>query len=174
MRMKLKKPICLVGLMGAGKTTVGGYLAKRLDLPFYDSDSLIEEQAGITVSEIFERDGEEFFRKVEAKTIEAKLSSGEKMILATGGGAFINEDSRNIIKEYAESIWLYADLKNILERVEDNDSRPLLNNGNKEEILQKLIDERYPIYKQADIMVDTSSNSRTVITNDILEKLGSK
>lgn len=174
MLMKLQKPICLVGLMGSGKTTLGQYLAKRLNVQFLDSDKLIENQAGISIPEIFERDGEEFFRKVEAKTIETTLFNQKPMVLATGGGAFINKDAREAIKKYSISIWLYADLQNLLERVEGNDNRPLLNNVDKGEVLNKLIEERYPIYQEADIKVDTSNNSRTIITNDILKKLKAK
>ena len=174
MLMKLKKPITLVGLMGAGKTTLGQYLARRLNIPFFDSDKLIEEQAGISIAEIFERDGEDFFRKVEAKTIENQLEKGKPIILATGGGAFINKNARAAIKKLSTSIWLKADLESLLERVEGNDSRPLLNNVDKQEVLEKLMQERYPIYEQADIIVDTSNNSRTIITNEILRKLGLK
>lgn len=157
--------------MGAGKTTVGAYLAKKLGVKFLDSDHLIEEQAGATIPEIFERDGEDFFRKVEAKTIKKVLSERGSIILATGGGAFMNEQTRKIINEKSASIWLYADLNELVKRVQANDSRPLLNNVDKKQVLAKLIEERYPVYEQARIMVDTSSNSRTIIGNDIIKKL---
>ncbi len=157
--------------MGAGKTTVGIYLARTLAVDFVDSDRVIEERAGISIPEIFQRDGEEFFRKVEARTIIEILSQGKPLVLATGGGAFMNAEARAAIKEYSTSVWLNAKLDTLVERVEHNNSRPLLNGINKREKLQSLIAERYPVYAQADIVVDTDSNSRTIITNKILEEL---
>jgi shikimate kinase len=169
--MNLKKPITLIGLMGAGKTTIGIHLAKKLDIPFIDSDKVIEEQAGYAVSEIFQRDGEQFFRKVEAKTIAEILGSNQLCVLATGGGAFMNEETRAIIKEKSTSIWLNASLNILLERLEHNNTRPLLANVDKKQMLQKLMDERYPIYAQADIIVDTDVNSRTIVGSEIITKL---
>ena len=160
--------------MGAGKTTVGIYLAKKLGVEFFDSDREIESIAGVSVSEIFGRDGESFFRKVEAKTIKEILEKGTPCVLATGGGAFINEQTRSAIKQYSTSIWLKAELTTILERLEHNNTRPLLQNVDKKQKLEKLIEERYPIYGQADIIVDTDSNSRSIITDRILSALEGK
>lgn len=157
--------------MGAGKTTVGIYLARTLAVDFVDSDRVIEEQAGITIPEIFKRDGEEFFRKVEARTIIDILSQNKPLVLATGGGAFMNAETRAAIKQYSISVWLNAKLDTLVERVEHSNNRPLLNNINKREKLRSLIDERYPVYAEADIIVDTDSNSRTIITNKIIEEL---
>ena len=170
-RMILKKPITLIGLMGSGKTTIGSYLAKKLDVDFVDSDREIELQAGYSVSEIFQRDGESFFRKVEAKTIQSQLLSGKICVLATGGGAFMNEETREIIKNHSIVVWLKADLDVLIERLEQNDSRPLLQNTNKREKLQNLIDIRYPIYAEAHIVVDTNVNSRTIVSNEIISKI---
>ena len=157
--------------MGSGKTTIGLHLAKKLDVPFVDSDKVIEEQAGYAISEIFERDGEQFFRKVEAKTIAEILGRNEICVLATGGGAFMNEETRKILKEKSISIWLNASLNILIDRLEHNNTRPLLTNVDKKQMLQKLMDERYPIYAQADIIVDTDVNSRTIVGNEIMEKL---
>ena len=157
--------------MGAGKTTIGSYLATKLEVPFIDSDREIEAQAGVSVSEIFARDGEAFFRKVESKTITEILARKTPCVLATGGGAFINDVTREAVLRDSISIWLKASLETLLERVDHNTARPLLNNVDKRQMLQKLIGERYPIYEKADIIVDTDSNSRTILTGKILKEL---
>ncbi len=169
--MKLKKPVTLIGLMGAGKTTVGLYLASKLGVDFVDSDREIEAQAGATIAEIFSRDGEQFFRKVEAKTIAEILERQKPLVLATGGGAYLNEETRKVIAGKSVSIWLRASLETLLERVEQSAARPLLNNVDKREMLQKLMKDRYPIYEKADIIVDTDSNSRTIVAGKILKEL---
>jgi shikimate kinase len=169
--MELKKPLVLIGLMGAGKTTMGRALALMLGIEFVDTDRVIEEQAGISIPEIFERDGEDFFRKVESRTIIDILSNTPPIILATGGGAFMYGETRDAIKQFAISIWLNAKLDTLVERVEHSNNRPLLQNIDKREKLKKLMDERYPVYAAADIVVDTDSNSRTIITNKIMEEL---
>jgi shikimate kinase len=172
--MEIRKTITLIGLMGAGKTTVGIFLAKRLGIDFVDSDRVIEENAGLTIAEIFARDGEEFFRKVEAKTISDILARQNPVVLATGGGAFMQEETRELIKQNSTSIWLRADLPTLVERVEHNNNRPLLNGKDKAEVLQNLINVRYPIYGQADIVVDTNVNSKHLIADKIMEKLEQK
>ena len=170
--MGIKKPILLVGLMGSGKTTIGVALAKRLNVKFCDSDRIIEEQAGVSIAEIFERDGEEFFRKVEGKTIRRLLKSGEMMVLATGGGAFMNEKTRYTAKKYAHTVWLDANIETLVQRVEGNDNRPLLNNKNRKRVLQELILKRYPTYAEAEFRVNVNNTSKTRITNDIMRLLG--
>lgn len=157
--------------MGAGKTTIGSYLASKLEVPFIDSDREIEAQAGVSVSEIFSRDGEQFFRKVESKTITEILARNTPCVLATGGGAFINEVTQGAILKNSTAVWLRANLATLLERVEHNNSRPLLNNVNKQQMLEKLIAERYPIYEKAHIIVDTDSNSRTIVTGKIIKEI---
>lgn len=165
--LTLKKPIVLVGLMGAGKTSVGMQLAANLGLRFIDSDKEIESQAGATIAEIFKRDGEEFFRKVESKYISTLLNKGGMFILATGGGAFINAETRKQIKEKAISVWLKADLETMLTRVNRTGGRPLLANSNKQEVLEKLINDRYPIYAEADIIINSNPNSHQIVAENI-------
>ncbi len=172
--MSNKKPILLVGLMGSGKTTVGVALAKRLKIDFFDSDRLIEDLAGASIAEIFERDGEEFFRKVEAKTIQKILKTKENIVLATGGGAFMNDKTRKTAAKHAQAIWLDANIETLLHRVEGNDNRPLLNNVNRKKVLQELILERYPVYKKAEFKVDVNNTSKTKITNEIIRVLERK
>lgn len=157
--------------MGAGKTTIGLHLAGKLGISFLDSDKEIEAQAGASISEVFERDGEEFFRKVEAKVISEILGHSNPLVLATGGGAYMNAATREVVAKNSVSVWLNAGIETLLERVETNNNRPLLNTGNRRETLQRLIDERYATYAKADIIVDTDSNSRTMVANKIIREL---
>ena len=166
----VQKPLVLVGLMGSGKTTVGRRLADKLGLTFIDSDQEIELAAQMSVAEIFEKMGESAFRSGEARVIERLLTDGPKVI-ATGGGAFINEATRSLIKEKAISIWLKADIDILVERTGRRDTRPLLKQGDPKAILKALDRERAPFYAQADIHVQSSSGSHDVVINDILELL---
>lgn len=150
----LKKPIVLVGLMGAGKSKIGGILAKTLDLPFVDADTEIEKAAGRTVAEIFSGQGEPAFRDLERRVI-ARLMSDEIKIIAPGGGAMMNEETAQLIKTNALSIWLRADLDTLVERTGRTNKRPLLRNGDPRDILQGLMDKRYPVYATANITVDS-------------------
>ena len=146
--------IVLVGLMGAGKTSLGKRLGKIFNLPFYDSDAEIEKAAGCSVAEIFERFGEDYFRDGERRVIE-RLLSGEPCVMATGGGSFMDERIRALVKEKALSIWLRADLDTLVKRTtKRRDERPLLKNGDPRDILNRLIEQRYPIYGEADITID--------------------
>lgn len=170
MSLKINKPIVLIGLMGAGKTSVGHRLAKRLELPFTDIDNKIESLEGRTVHRIFEEDGEEVFRKKENDIIKETL---EKMphVIATGGGAFINNKNRSLIKEKAITIWLKAPIDVLVERVSRKNTRPLLEKGNKQEIMKKLMEERYPVYEEADIVVESSPGPHYIVVDKILKKL---
>lgn len=168
-----KKTITLVGLMGCGKSTIGKRLARFLDLPFIDLDNYIEESAGLSVTEIFEKHGEAYFRDLELKTIN-KIIDGQQVILATGGGAFINDSIRKLIKEKTISVWINADLPTLLERVSRKNNRPLLEGGNKEEILKGLIEKRYPIYEQADITVNTTRGTHEVVMQRIIEAINER
>jgi shikimate kinase len=161
--LRLTRAIVLVGLMGAGKTTVGRRLAARLRLPFYDADEEIENAANMRISDFFEAYGEEAFRDGERKVIE-RLLSGSPHILATGGGAFMNQQTRELVKEKATSIWLRADLDLLVKRTSLRNTRPLLQNGNPRQILDRLLRERAPTYALADISVDSleGPHSRTV------------
>ncbi len=150
----LPKALVLVGLMGAGKSCIGRRLSESLGLPFVDADTEIEAAAGCTVQEIFERHGEAAFRDGERKVIE-RLLDGQVQILATGGGAFMDPQTRETIRRHATSLWLRADLDLLVKRTSRRNHRPLLNQGNPRQILGNLIDKRYPIYGEADIVVDS-------------------
>ena len=148
------KTVVFVGLMGVGKTCIGRRLAQRLDLPFVDADKEIEEAAGGTISEIFERHGEKYFREGERRVI-LRLLDNPVHVLSTGGGAFMDAQTRAVIRERAISIWLRADLDLMLRRVSRRNDRPLLQVADPRAKLQELIDLRYPVYGEADITVDS-------------------
>ena len=150
---EFNKNIVLVGLMGAGKTRVGREIAMILDMPFVDADREIENAAGCSVQEIFEMYGEQGFREGELRVIERLLQEGP-LVLATGGGAFINEKTRENIKESSVSVWLRADLDLLVERTGRTNHRPLLQNTDPRKVLQELMNKRDPIYALADITVE--------------------
>lgn len=152
---RLNKPIVMVGLMGAGKTKIGGLLAKSLGLPFIDADAEIERTAGCAIADIFEKYGEPEFRDLERKVI-ARLLGGEIKVLAPGGGALMNDQTAELVHASAISVWLRADLDILVERTARNNKRPLLKNGDPREILQGLIDRRYPVYARSDVVVDST------------------
>ena len=155
--MSEMKSIALVGLMGAGKTRVGREVARILDIPFVDADREIECAAGCSVQEIFELYGEDGFRDGERKVISRLLKDGP-IVLATGGGAFINDDTRRRIKEKAISVWLRADIDLLVKRTSRTNHRPLLQNVDVRQVLNELIEKRYPIYAEADIVVDCEAD----------------
>lgn len=156
--------------MGAGKSTVGRRLASTISIPFIDADAEIERAAGETVNEIFENRGEEIFRMGERKVI-ARLLDGPRHVLATGGGAYMAPETRELISKRAISIWLKADLDLILERVSRRNTRPLLRNGDPKEILEQLIEERYPVYAQADIVVESQPGPHALTVKRILKAI---
>lgn len=151
----LPKPLVLVGLMGAGKSAVGRRLASRLDVPFIDADAEIEKAAGCTISEIFEREGEEGFRAGERRVVARLLTSEPVHVLATGGGAFMDPETRALIREKAISLWLRADLEVLFERVSRRSHRPLLKTADPKGTLAALMKKRYPVYAEADIVVES-------------------
>lgn len=153
LRMHLKKPVVLVGMMGVGKTHSGRRLAERLGLEFYDSDKIIENKAGRSVAEIFEQFGEEKFREAERNSIEDVLSGGV-CVLATGGGAVVNDETRAAIRRMGVSIWLKMPVPEILKRIGSGTGRPLLRNGNPEVTLMRLLREREQFYAEADIHLE--------------------
>lgn len=165
-----EKPLVLIGLMGAGKSTVGRKLAKSLDWPFSDSDQEIELAAGCSISDMFTIHGEAVFRDLEQRVI-ARLLSQELMVLATGGGAWMQPSVRQVIQEKAVSIWLKADIDVLLERVSRRSHRPLLEHGDKRSILLQLMAERYPQYEKADIIVDSDASSQEVVVKRIQDAL---
>lgn len=170
LRYPLTKSISLIGLMGSGKTTVGVRLARKLGVSFVDSDAEIELAAGHSVNEIFEKFGEKDFRDGERRVI-SRLISDKPSVLGTGGGAFMNKETRKRLKEKTITIWLKADVNLLVERTARRDTRPLLRQGNPEEILRKLARERYPIYGQATITVETGTGPHEKVVNDIIWKL---
>jgi shikimate kinase len=165
--------IVLIGLMGAGKTAVGRRLANRLELPFIDADTEIELAAGATVSEIFAEHGEAYFRQGERKVIKRLLEAGPQ-VLATGGGAYMNPETRVAIKARGLSVWLKADLKVLLKRVGRRDSRPLLARGDPEKVMKRLIEERYPVYEEADVTVESRDVPHDVIVGAVIDALAAK
>jgi len=148
------KIIVLVGLMGSGKSRIGQEVARLLKLSFVDADREIELAANCTVSEIFEKFGEKEFRKREKQIME-RLLSGKAMVLASGGGAFIQPEIREVIKQKAISIWLKTDLDTLVERTSHKNHRPLLKKGDPAVLLRELMEVRHPIYAEADITVVT-------------------
>jgi shikimate kinase/3-dehydroquinate synthase len=164
------KSIVLVGLMGAGKTAIGKRLAARLNLPFYDSDQEIERAAGMSVAEIFARHGEPHFRAGEKRVIE-RLLAGPPMVLATGGGAFMDAGTRQTIAAAAVSVWLHSPVHVLVNRVRGRTHRPLLNQGDPAAILTRLLETRGPVYALADIILHGAEDSAEVTTNKVLEKL---
>lgn len=165
--------IVLIGLMGAGKTAVGKRLAVRLELPFVDADSEIETAAGQTVSEIFAEHGEAYFRQGERKVIKRLLEVGP-LVLATGGGAFMNEETRANIKARGISVWLRADLRILMKRVSRRGNRPLLAGNDPEKVMRRLRAERDPVYAQADIVVDSRDVPHEAIVSAVVDALAEK
>ncbi|MBL8543221.1 MAG: shikimate kinase [Hyphomonadaceae bacterium] len=168
--LKVERTIALVGLMGAGKTTVGRRLAHVLGLPFVDADAEIEAAAGSTIAEIFRDHGECEFRRGERQVI-ARLLAGPVHVLATGGGAFVDPRTRALMKERATTIWLKAPIEVLMKRVTKRDHRPLLKEDDPRAVLQRLLDERTPIYEQADLVVETGAGPHTLAVAAVLDAL---
>ena len=167
MKLVLNKTVALIGMMGAGKTAVGKAISARLHAPFIDSDSEIERAANMSIAEIFERDGEAFFREKESQIIK-RLIEGEKCILSTGGGAFLAEHNRRLIHEKGASVWLNAGLDVLWGRVKNNPSRPLLQTENPFQALSKLYSERKSIYALADLSVESGAQ---ISVDDMADKV---
>jgi shikimate kinase len=165
------KPIVLVGLMGAGKSTVGRRLAQRLDLPFIDADTEIETAAGMTITDIFDRFGEAYFRDGERRVIQ-RLIDGRPKVIATGGGAFIQEQTRTLILDQAVAIWLDAKPDVLADRVRRRDNRPLLRGRDAEAALSELAVMRNPFYAMAPIRVESVAAPHDATVNAILKAIG--
>jgi shikimate kinase len=165
-----QRSIVLVGLMGAGKSTIGRRLAHALKLPFHDADAEIETAAGCSISDFFERYGEPAFREGERKVI-ARLLGGPRHVLATGGGAFMDPTTRALIKQMGFSVWLRADIGLLMERVAKRPTRPLLKNSDPRGTMERLMAERYPIYAEADLTVDSNGGPHDAIVQRILTHL---
>ncbi len=162
-QMRLDRPVVLVGMMGVGKSTVGRMLASQLNGDFVDTDDEIERAAGLSIAEIFERYGEEYFRDGERRVI-ARLIGGGSKVIATGGGAFINDATRALIKEKCHSVWIDADLDVLIARVSRRSHRPLLVGKDPRVVMTDLFAKRGPIYALADFRVcsDAAPHGKTV------------
>ena len=165
-----RRSIVMVGLMGCGKSAVGRRLASRLQLPFVDADEEIERAAARSINEIFAAHGEAYFRDGERRVIGRLLGDGPQ-VLATGGGAFMSEETRENIRQQGVSVWLKADLPVLMKRVLKRDTRPLLRQGDPEAIMRNLMVTRYPVYAGADITVESRDVPHEVIVSEILEAL---
>jgi shikimate kinase len=165
-----QRSLVLVGLMGCGKSSIGKRLAARLSLPFIDADEEIERVAQKSISEIFEDHGEAFFRDREAKVIARLLGSGPQ-VLATGGGAFMTPETRQKIREAGLSIWLRAELPVLMRRVGKRDTRPLLKAGDPEQVMKDLMAARYPVYAEADLIVESRDIPHDGIVSEIIAAL---
>lgn len=161
-------PLVLVGLMGSGKSTIGRKVAQALGMAFYDADNEIEAAARMTIPELFEAYGEAEFRSLEQRVVLRLVSQDEGAIISTGGGAFINPEIRDAIKQSAVSLWLNAELDLLMSRVEKRPGRPLLQTEDPRGTMQLLMDQRYPIYEEADVMVTSSDVSKEDIARAVV------
>lgn len=170
-RAQMKRgPIVLVGMMGVGKSTVGRRLAARLGLAFVDADEEIEKAAGMTITEMFERYGEAYFRDGERRVI-GRLMDGEPKVIATGGGAFMQDETRALILEHATAIWLDADIDILVDRVSRREGRPLLKGKDPRVVLTELAEKRNPVYALAPIHVKSIAAPHEVAVDSIMEQL---
>ncbi len=167
------RPIVLVGLMGAGKTSIGRRLAEKMGLSFVDADHEIEAAAGKSIADIFTEHGEDYFREGERKVIARLMENGEQ-VLATGGGAYINAETRARIKAGGVCIWLKADLDLLMRRVMKRNDRPLLRTADPQAVMRKLIEDRYPVYAEADITVECRDVQHTQMVNEVLRAMARK
>lgn len=167
---RIARPIVLVGLMGVGKSTIGRRLAQRLRVRFVDADDEIERAAGMTIAEIFERYGEHHFREGERRVIR-RILSGEPMVLATGGGAFMNDETRALILDKGLAVWLDADLEVLAARVSRRNTRPLLRGKDPLVVLTELAERRNPVYAQAPIRVNSSDAPHETTVRTIMRAI---
>ncbi|MBB3456612.1 shikimate kinase [Rhizobium sp. BK313] len=159
--------LVLVGLMGAGKSSIGRLVANQLGIPFVDTDIEIERVSRMTITELFDAYGEEEFRALETRVIKRLLKGGPRVV-STGGGAFINDRTRRHVKRSGLSVWLKADLDVLWERVNKRDTRPLLKTENPKQTLEKLMNARYPIYAEADLTVLSRDVGKDVMVKEVL------
>jgi shikimate kinase len=164
------RPIVLVGMMGAGKTTVGRRLANRLGRHFIDSDEEVEKAAGMSIDDIFKLHGEADFRSGEVKVI-ARLLKERDLVLGTGGGAFINADTRALVKATGVSVWIKADFELLFARVSRRSNRPLLKTGDPRAALRGLMEQRYPVYAEADVTVVSRDVPQDQVASDVIDAL---
>ncbi|MCA8888421.1 MAG: shikimate kinase [Parvularculaceae bacterium] len=167
---QIHRTIALIGMMGAGKTTIGRRLARALNMPFKDADAEIERAAGMAVGELFERHGEESFRKGEAQVIE-RLLSGPPIVLATGGGAITHPQTRRLLKERALTVWLRADLDTLARRATRRPTRPLLQTDDPRSVIEKLLKDREPFYSAADIVIESQPGPHSRTVDEVLAQI---
>ena len=168
---RLDRPIVLVGLMGAGKSTVGRRLARRLGIPFVDSDAEIEGAAGLSPAEVFERYGEQDFRDGERRLVARLVDEGKVSVIATGGGAFIDPRTRELLNERAITVWLDAPVEILTERTSRRDTRAQLRNGDPKATLERLASERRAAYEQAHLHIRSGSGAHKEVVDAILRAL---
>jgi shikimate kinase len=164
------RPIVLIGMMGAGKTTVGRRLAARLGRHFVDSDEEVEKAAGMSIEDIFASHGEADFRAGEVRVI-ARLLKDQDLVLGTGGGAFMNAETRGLVKSSALSVWIKADFDLLFARVQRRSNRPLLKTANPRQTLQELIEKRYPTYAEADVTVVSTDVPQDQVAEEVIDAL---
>jgi shikimate kinase len=164
------RPLVLIGLMGAGKSSIGRRLAEKLEIPFVDADHEIEVAAGKSIAEIFADHGEPYFREGERRVIARLIDNGAQ-VLATGGGAYMNEETRAIIGARGVSVWLKAGLPLLMRRVTKRGDRPLLQNGDPEAVMKTLMASRYPIYARADVTVESKDVQHGQMVNEVIRSL---
>ena len=166
----LPKTLVLVGMMGAGKSSIGWRIARKMGIPFYDTDQEVERAAGCSVVDIFETWGEKAFRDAERRVLK-RLLSGQTQVISTGDGTFVDEESRELIKGNAISLWLRADPDILYERVIRRDTRPLLFEGDAKQILEEMVERRYPLYAKADLTVESNDDAHDATVERVMEAL---
>jgi shikimate kinase len=171
--MQNKKLIAIVGLMGVGKTTIGAKLAEKMKYYFIDCDQEIEDREQRVISKIFAESGEKYFREVEKNVIKEIASRDEEIVFSLGGGAFMNEETRKLLKEKAITIWLHASIDEILHRIGNKTTRPLLNQShkNRRQVLEEFAAKRYPTYSLADFKFDTTNENHDVLISKIIKNI---
>jgi shikimate kinase len=167
------RSLVLIGMMGAGKSSIGRRLAARMGLPFVDADTEIELAAGMSIPDIFEEHGEAYFRAGEARVITRLLADGPR-VMATGGGAFMNPGTRDLIADRGLSVWLKAEIDVLMRRIRRRSDRPLLQTADPEATLAKLIAERYPVYAEADLTIQSREVPHDVIVDEIVAALAAR
>ena len=170
MRNLIKKPIVIIGMMGSGKSTIGKRLAHRLNLQFYDSDKLIEDRENLSVRDIYDYKGEDYFKQQEIKIITEVLNYGT-VVLSTGGGSFLIEEIRNLINSTAITIWLKANIDTLHERVSRRNTRPQFTGDDKYATIQKILEDSEPIYQSAAIIVESKDMEAHFVVDTIMSKL---
>jgi shikimate kinase len=171
LRKRLDRPIVLVGLMGVGKSTIGRRLAKRLGLGFIDSDAAIEDAAGLSPAEVFERFGENDFRDGERRLVSRLVDEGDIRVIATGGGAYVDARTRKLLNERAITIWLDAPVEILAERTSRRDTRAQLRNGDRKQTLERLAGERRQSYEEAHIHVKSGAGAHKDVVDTIVQAL---